>query len=327
MRRREFIALIGGATLARPLAARAHQQGMPLIGFLHAGSPDPVASYLTEFRRTLAAGGYVENENVAIEYRYAEGKYDRLAGLAADLVRRQATVVVTAPSANAARAAKDATNAIPVVFMIDGDPVKFGLVTSLNHPGGNVTGVDFLNNELAAKRLSLLRALLPGAARFGVLVNPNAETAEDFQKDVATAASSLGIKVNFVEARDIREIDTAFATLGGNKIDAMIVAADTFFANRRVQIVTLATRYAIPTIYTVRAYVEAGGLMSYGPAVPDTYRQLAIYVARILKGERPAEMPVNRATRFDFVINSSTARALDVTFPSGLIAIADEVIE
>jgi ABC-type uncharacterized transport system substrate-binding protein len=328
MRRREFITLIGGIAAAPwPLAARAQQPTVPLIGFLHAGSRDPVASYLAEFRRTLAAAGYVENQNVAIEYRYAGGQYDRLAELAADLVRRQATVVVTAPSANAARAAKNATSAIPVVFMIDGDPVKFGLVASLNRPGGNVTGIDFLNNELAVKRLGLLRTLLPAAVRFGALVNPDAETAKDFNKDVTAAASSLGIAVNIVQARDIHEIDTGFATLGDSKVDAMIVAADTLFANRRVQIVTLATRYAIPAIYTVRAYVEAGGLMSYGPAVPDTYRQLAIYTARVLKGEKPAELPVNRASRFDFVINSSTARALDVTFPAGLIAIADEVIE
>ncbi len=326
MRRREFIALVGGTGAAWPLVAHA-QQRMPVIGLLHAGLPDPVASYLTEFRRTLAAAGYVENQNVAIEYRFAEGQYDRLAQLAADLVRGQATVIVTAPSADAARAAKSATSAIPVVFMIDGDPVKLGLVASLNRPGGNITGIDFLNNELAAKRLGLLRELLPAAARFGALVNPSAATAEEFIKDVTSAASSLGIMVNIVEARNIREIDTAFATLGNSKADAMIVAADTLLANRRVQIAILAARYGIPAVYTVRAYVEAGGLMSYGPSVPDTYRQLAIYAARILKGEKPAELPVVRASKFDFVLNSSTARALGVKFSAGLIAIADEVIE
>jgi ABC-type uncharacterized transport system substrate-binding protein len=326
MRRRDFIKAIAGSAAVCPLSARS-QLSTRVIGFLHAGLPGPVASYIADFRLALAQGGYVENQNIAIDYRYAEGQYDRLLELAADLVRQQVTVLVTAPSANAARAAKAATSSIPIVFMIDGDPVKFGLVASLNRPGGNVTGIDFLNNELAVKRLGLLRELLPSAARFGALVNPTAATAEDFTKDVIAAASSLGVTLEIVQARDIHEIDSAFAALADNKVGAMTVAADTLFANRRVQIATLAARYAIPVIYTVRAYVESGGLMSYGPSIPDTYRQLAVYAVRILNGERPTELPVVRANKFDFVINLSTARALGLAFPPGLLAIADEVIE
>jgi putative ABC transport system substrate-binding protein len=327
MRRREFIALVGGAVAIWPRTGQSQQRPAPVIGFLHAGSPGPSAPYMAEFRRTLAEAGYVENQNVAIEYRYAEGQYDRLPELAADLVRRQVTIVVTAPSANAARAAKAATSAIPIVFMIDDDPVKFGLVSSLNRPGGNATGVNFFNNELVAKRLGLLRALLPAAIRFGALVNPSAVTAEDFTKDVTTAASTVGINMEIVHARDSHEIDTAFAALSDSKAEAIMVSADTLFSNRRVQIVTLASHHAIPVIYTVRAYVEIGGLMSYGPSVPNAFRQLAIYAARILKGEMPADLPVVQANRFDFVINLPTARTLGLTVPPTLLALADEVVE
>jgi putative ABC transport system substrate-binding protein len=326
MRRRDFITLVAGTAAGRPFAARA-QQATPVIGFLHAGLPVPVASYIAEFRLALAQAGYVENKNIAIDYRYAEGQYDRLPELAADLVRRQVTVIVTAPSANVARVAKAATSAIPIVFMIDDDPVKLGIVNSLNRPGGNATGVNFLNNELGAKRLGLLRELLPSAVRFGALVNPTAVTAEDFTKDVTTAAISVGAMVKIVHARDSREIDAAFATLAENKVEGVVVAPDTLFANRREQIVTLAAHHAIPAIYTVRAYVENGGLMSYGPSIPDTYRQLAIYTTRILKGEVPADLPVLQVNKFDFVINRPTARALGLTFPPGLLAIADEAIE
>jgi putative ABC transport system substrate-binding protein len=327
MRRREFISFVGGAAASWTLAARAQQPATQVIGFLHAGLSGSVASYIAEFRLALAQAGYVENQNIAIDYRYADGQYDRLSELAADLVQRQVTVIVTAPSANVARVAKAATSAIPIVFMIDDDPVKFGVVASPNRPGGNATGVNFFNNELVAKRLGLLRELLPSAVRFGALVNPSAVTAEDFTKDVTAAAFSVGAKVEIVHARNSREIDAAFATLAEHKVEGIIIAADTLFANRRVQIVTLATRYAIPAIYTVRGYVENGGLMSYGPSIPDTYRQLAIYTARILKGEMPADLPVLQVNKFDFVINRSTARALGLTFPPGLLAIADEVIE
>ena len=327
MRRREFIALAGGVLAVWPRNGQSQQRPAPVIGFLHAGSPGPVAPYMAEFRRALAKSGYVENQNVAIEYRYAEGQYDRLPELAADLVRRQVTVVVTAPSANAARTAKAATSTIPIVFIVDDDPVKFGLVASLNRPGGNATGVNLFNNELVAKRLGLMRELLPAAARLGALVNPSAVTAEGFTEDVTTAASTVRIEVEIVHARNSHEIDTAFSMLANDKVEATMVAADTLFSNRRVQIVTLASHYAIPTIYTVRAYVEIGGLMSYGPSVPNTYRQLATYAARILRGEMPADLPVVQANKLDLVINLSTARSLGLTVPPTLLALADEVIE
>jgi putative tryptophan/tyrosine transport system substrate-binding protein len=326
MRRRDVITLISGVTAGWPFAARA-QQAKRVVGFLHAGLSGPTASYMAEFRLALAQAGYVDNQNIAIDYRYAEGQYNRLPELAADLVRRQVTVIVTAPSTNVARVAKAATSAIPIVFMIDDDPVKFGVVASLNRPGGNATGVNFLNNELVAKRIGLLHELLPSAVRFGALVNPSAVTAENFTKDVTAAALAVGTEVEIVHARDSREIDAAFATLAGDKVEGVIVAADALFSNRRVQIVTLATRHAMPAIYTVRAYVENGGLMSYGPSIPDTYRQLAIYTSRILKGEKPADLPVLQVNKFDFVVNRPTARSLGLTFPPGLLAIADEVIE
>jgi putative tryptophan/tyrosine transport system substrate-binding protein len=326
MRRRDFITLIGGAA-AWPLAAHAQQAAMPLVGFLHAGSPTPMAPYLAAFLRALAEAGYIENKNVAIEYRYAEGQYDRLPMLAADLVRRQAAVIVAGPNENAARAAIAASSGTPVVFNVSDDPVKFGLVASLNRPGGNATGVNTFMSELVAKRLGLLGELLPAAARFGALVNPNAATAEPFTKDFATAATTLNVQFQIARARDSREIEAAFATLARNKTDALMVAPDTFFASRNVQIVTLATRYAIPTVYTVRAYVEHGGLMSYGPSVPDAYRQLAVYVARILKGEKPSDLPVVQSNKLDLVINMPTARALGLEIPPTLLARADEVIE
>jgi putative ABC transport system substrate-binding protein len=325
MRRREFIIVVGGLSAGSTSPARA--QPNRVIGFLHAGLSRSVASYMTEFQLALAQAGFVENQNIAIDYRYAEGQYDRLSELAGDLVRRQVTVIVTAPSANVARVAKTATSAIPIVFMIDDDPVKFGVVASLNHPGGNATGINFLNNELVAKRIGLLHELLPSAVRFGALVNPSAVTAENFTKDVTAAALAVGTEVEIVHARDSREIDAAFATLARDKVEGVIVAADTLFSNRRVQIVTLATHHAIPAIYTVRAYVEDGGLMSYGPSIADTYRQLAIYTSRILKGEKPADLPILQVNKFDFVLNRPTARALGLTFPPGLLAIADEVIE
>ena len=324
MRRREFITLIGGAA-AWPLAARAQQPATPAIGFLHAGSPTPPVA---AFHRTLSESGYVENQNVTIEYRYAEGRYDRLPELAADLVRRKVTVVVASPNVNAARAAKAATSVIPTVFMVSDDPVKLGLVASLSRPGGNATGVNYFISELVAKRLSLLRELLPTAVRIGALVNPNAVIAEGFIKDLTAAASTISIQVEIAHARDGHEIEAAFAAFARNKVDALMVAPDTLFAtSRRVQIITLATRHAIPAIYTVREYVENGGLMSYGPSVPDAYRQLAIYASRILKGEKPADLPVVQSTKIDFVINMPTARALNLEIPPMLLARADEVIE
>jgi len=298
-----------------------------MVGFLHAGSPTPMAPYLAAFLRALAEVGYVENKNVAIEYRYAEGQYDRLPQLAADLVRRRAAVIVAGPNENAARAAIAASNGTPIVFNVTDDPVKLGLVASLSRPGANATGVNSFMSELVAKRLGLLREFLPAAARFGALVNPNAATTEDFIKDFTAAAAALNVQFEIVHARDSREIEVAFTTLARNKADALMVAPDTFFASRNVQIVTLATRHAIPAVYTVRAYVEHGGLMSYGPSVPDSYRQLGVYVGRILKGEKPADLPVMQSTKLDLVINLPTARALGLDVPPTLLARADEVIE
>jgi putative ABC transport system substrate-binding protein len=325
--RRAFIILIGVAAAARPLAARAQQSTMPVVGFLHAGSPTPMAPYLATFLRALAEAGYVENKNVAFEYRYAEGQYDRLPLLAADLVRRQATVIVAGPNENAARAAIAASSGTPIVFNVTDDPVKLGLVASLSHPGGKATGVNSFMSELVAKRLGLLRELLPAAARVGALVNPNAAITADFIKEFEAAAAILGVQVEIAHAGDSREIEVAFAALARNKADALMVAPDTFFASRNVQIVTLATRHALPAVYPVRAYVEHGGLMSYGPSVPEAYRQLAVYAARILRGEKPADLPVVQSTKLDLVINLPTARALGLTIPPTLLALADEVIE
>jgi putative ABC transport system substrate-binding protein len=327
VKRREFITLLGSAAAARPLAARAQQRPAPVIGFLYAGSPGPSVNLMAVFRQALAEAGYVENSNVTIEYRYAEGQYERLPELAADLVRRKVTVIVTSPNTNAARAAKAATSTIPIVCMVNDDPVKHGLVASLSRPGGNITGVNYFISELGAKRLGLLRELLPAAARVGALVNPNEVTTEAFTEDLTRATSTIRVQLEIVRARDSLEIEAAFATLARNKIDALMVAPDTVFVNQRLQIVTLATRYAIPAIYTVRLYVENGGLMSYGPSIPDTYRQLGIYVGRVLKGEKPSDLPVVQSTKLDFVINLPTARALGLEIPPTLLALADEVIE
>jgi putative ABC transport system substrate-binding protein len=326
MRRRDFVTLLGGTAAAWPLAVPAQQQpAMPVIGFLHAGSPHPPVA---AFQRTLTEAGYLENRNVTIDYRYAEGQYDRLPELAAALVRREVTVIVASPNPSAALAAKAASSVIPIVFMVGDDPVKLGLVASLNRPGGNATGVNYFIRELTAKRLGMLRELLPAAVRVGALVNPNAAIAEGFIKDVTAAAFGIGFQMEIAHARDSHEIEAAFATFVSNKIDALIVAPDTLFATSgRRQIVTLATRHGIPAIYTVREYVENGGLMSYGPSVSDAYRQLAIYTSRILKGEKPADLPVVQSATFDFVINLPTARALGIEIPPTLLARADEVIE
>jgi putative tryptophan/tyrosine transport system substrate-binding protein len=259
--------------------------------------------------------------------RYAEGEYDRLPLLAADLVRRQAAVIIAGPNTVAARVAIAASKGTPVVFNVGDDPVKLGLVASLNRPGGNATGVNNVMSELVGKRLGLLRELLPAAVRFGALVNPNEVAGEYFSKDFVAAAATLNIQFEIAHARDTREIETAFAMLARNKTDALMVAPDTFFASRNVQIVTLATRHAIPAIYTVRAYVEHGGLLSYGPSVPDTYGQLAVYAGRILKGDKPANLPVLQPTKLDLVINLTTAKALGLTVPDRLLSLADEVIE
>jgi putative tryptophan/tyrosine transport system substrate-binding protein len=325
--RRKFLATLGGAA-AWPLAARAQQPAMPVIGFLQAGFPETHAHRVAAFRRGLNETGYFEGRNVAVEYRWAEGRYDRFPELAAELVRRQVSVIVTSGSPVATNAAKAATSVIPIVFAVGSDPVKLGFVSNLARPDGNVTGVNFFVTELAAKRLGLLRELLPAAARVAVLVNPtNPMTAESTVKDVQTAADGIGLQVHVVNASTIREIDAAFASLVRERADALFVAGDGFFNSRRVQLAMLAVRHSIPATFTTREFAEAGGLMSYGTSWADTDRQVGIYAGRILKGAKPADLPVVQSSKFEFVINLQAARMLGLEVPATVLARADEVIE
>jgi putative tryptophan/tyrosine transport system substrate-binding protein len=329
MRRRDFITLLGGAAAAWPLAASAQQAPMPVVGYISAGSPGPVAHLIAAMREGLAEAGYVAGRTVAIEYRWAEGQYDRLPEMAAELVHRQVAVLV-ATSTPVALAAKTATATIPIVFSTADDPVKLDLVTSLARPGGNATGINFYIAELGlgAKRLGLLCDLVPGAARVAALVNPaSAANAEAVTRDMAAAAAASGVPISVIEASDSREIEAAFATLVRNRADALLVGTDPFFFNRRVQLTTLATRHGIPAIYNGREYVEVGGLMSYGTSLTETFRQVGAYAGRILKGAKPADLPVVQSTKFEFVINLPTARALGLDVPPTLLARADEVIE
>ena len=323
--RGEFITLLGGAA-AWPLAARAQQAAIPVIGFLYSGSPGTTSKELVIFRQALAEAGYVEGRTVAVEYRWAEGQYDQLPALAAELVRRQVAVVVAVPIP-AALAAKAATVTIPIVFSAAGDPVKLGLVDSVARPGGNATGVNFFQAELGAKQLGLLRELLPTAARIGLLVNPANANVEGVTKDVEAAASAIGVQIDVLGASDSREIEAAFATLVRNKAAALLVGADSFFFNRRLQLAILAARHAIPAVYFNREFAEAGGLMSYGTSLTEVYHQLGVYTGRILKGSKPADLPVVQSTKFEFVINLLSARALGLEIPPVLLARADEVIE
>ena len=326
MRRRNFIALVGGAAAAWPLAAAA-QQAMPVIGFLNPTSPDLNADRLRGFHRGLKETGFVEGDNLTIVYRWADNQPDRLPELAADLVRRRVAVIV-ATTGRAPLAAKAATTTIPVVFMVPEDPVRLGLVTSLARPGGNVTGINFFNLEVTAKRLELLRELVPAATRIAVLVNPtNAAGAETTVRDAEVAARAMGLQIHVLNASTGREIDAAFATIGRERPDALFVAGDGFFATRRVQLATLAARYVVPTTSSSREFAEAGGLMSYGSNIADAWRQAGVYAGRILKGAKPADLPVVQSTKFDLVINAQTARMLGVTVSPSLLARADEVIE
>jgi len=300
---------------------------MPVIGFLHSGSPEPIASRVAAFRKGLGEAGYVEDQNVAIQFRWAAGHDDRLADLAADLIRQRVAVITTPGSTAASLAAKAATTTIPIVFLVASDPVALGLVASLNRPGGNATGVHFLLEELVAKRLGMLREVAPSANRFVVLVNPNTAFTDAVVKELQTSASEFGLPLEILRASTGREIDAAFANLVEKPGGALLVGPDAVFVSRRAQIVTLAARHALLTIYPTRDFAEIGGLMSYGPNLVDAYHQTGVYVGRVLKGEKPADLPVVQSTKFELVINLNTARALGLTVPASLLAIADEVIE
>ena len=325
MKRRQFITLLGGAAAAWTLAARAQQPAMPVVGVLGGASLDALAE-LRAFRQGLKEVGYVEGENVAVEYRSADNRIDRLPELVADLLRRRVAVIAAADMAST-RAAQAATTTIPIVFLVGADPVSFGLVASLARPGGNATGINVFTGELVAKRLGLLRELVPGATRVAALVHSADADADSTSRDVEAAARAMGLQIQVFKPSTSREISAAFASFMRERPDALFVGPGPFFNTRRVQLVLLAATNKIPTIYGVRSYVEAGGLMSYGASLADAFRQVGIYTGRILKGEKPADLPVEQPTKFEFVINAETARMLGVTVPDKLLALADEVIE
>jgi putative ABC transport system substrate-binding protein len=329
MKRRQFISLLGGAAAAWPLAARAQQQGaMPVIGFLDSRSPDALTDRLRGFRQGLKDTGYVEGENVTIVFRWAENQFDRLPVLAAELVRRRVAVIATSGGPAVAFAAKAATTTIPIVFTVGEDPVRLGLVASLARPDGNLTGINFLVGELTTKRLELLRELVPAATRVALLVNPTQATnTESTLRDVASDARAMGLQIQVLNASTSREIDAAFATIVRERPDALFVGNDAFFNARRVQLALLAGRHGVPAIYSDRELAEAGGLMTYGSNIVNTYRQVGVYAGRILKGAKPADLPVVQSTKFELVINAQTARMLGLTMPDKLLATADEVIE
>jgi ABC-type uncharacterized transport system substrate-binding protein len=326
LRRREFIAALGGAAAALPLAARAQQRGMPVVGFLSPISPGPLRRQMAAFHSGLRELGYVAGQNVALEYHWAEAQYDKLPGLAAELVRRQVAVIVAVTNAGAL-AAKQATTTIPIVFSIGEDPVKIGLVKSLNRPGGNMTGVTQFGVGLTAKRLGLLREMVPMAMTMAVLVNPKSVNAQPQLDDAQEAAARLGVRLTMLTASAESEFESAFTTLARQEAGALLVSAEPLFFARRQLLVLLAARHGVPAIYEWREFAAAGGLMSYGTIINETYHQVGVYTGRILKGEKPDDLPTVQSSRFEFVINLNTAKALGRSVPPTLIALADEVIE
>jgi putative ABC transport system substrate-binding protein len=325
--RRQFLSVFGGAAVVWPLAARAQQSGVPVVGFLHAGSPEPNAAFVAAFLKGLTETGFVEGRNVTVEYRWAAGRLDRLPEMAADLIHRNVAVISTPLSTQATLAAKAATSTIPIVFGSGGDPIALGLVTSFSRPGANVTGVAFMSAQLGPKRLGVLHDLLPAAAHFAVLGNPHGALTDATVADVKASAGTLGMSVEFVYASTENEIEVAFATLTQNHADALLIAPDEFFTAHMVQLADASLHHGIPSTYVISQFAKVGGLMSYGPDFVDAYRQVGIYTGRILKGENPGDIPVEQPTKFEFVINLRTARALGLTIPQQVLLLADEVIE
>ena len=326
MRRRAFITMLGGAA-AWPLAARGQQSNLPMVGFLHSGSPQGRTQRIAAFRQGLAESGYVEGQNVTIEYRWAEERYEQLPALAADLVQRQVAVIATPLTTPAALAAKAATNTVPIVFAVADDPVKLGLVTSLNRPGGNATGINYFVATLGPKRLGLLHEALPQASLFALLRDPRNPVADSAGAQLRAAAASIGRAIEIFDAKNSEEITAAFTELVRHKVGGLVVIPSTLFTTRMIQIVTLAMRHAIPAVFQSREWAEAGGLMSYGANVSETYRQVGVYAGRILRGAKPAELPVEQSTKFEFIINLQTAKIFSLQIPPMLSARADEVIE
>jgi ABC-type uncharacterized transport system substrate-binding protein len=327
LKRRDFLTLLGGAAAAWPLAARAQQRALPVIGFLHPASADAIANRLRAYHRGLAETGFVDGENVAVVYRWAEGHIDRLPALVADLVQRQVAVIVTPGANDMPLAARAATKTIPIVFAVSEDPVKLGLVASLARPGGNATGVNFFNAELNAKRLELLRQLVPTAKRIALLANPEIGSSAVAVRDVEAVAPAMGLQIRVINARSANEIDVAFETMARERPDGLFVTGNPVFNSRRLQLSLLSARHAIPATYPSRDYPEYGGLMSYGTNVTDAFRQVGVYAGRILKGAKPADLPVLQSSKFEFVINRQTAKMLGLEVPDKLLVAADEVIE